>query len=68
MWLPVVIRHDTSFLRITQRPMIEHVADKLNEIEEKYGLVKMLSFVQVEHDKCAEFVVWVGGKDDSLRH
>ena len=67
MWLPVVIRHDNGFLRITERPMIEHIADRLNEIEKEYGSVERLSFVQVERDKYAEFVVWADTDHDTPR-
>ena len=67
MWIPIVVRHDTGFLRITQRPMIEHIADKLNELETKHGAIKILSFVQVEIDKYAEFLVWVDTNNDLPR-
>lgn len=59
MWLPVSVRHDESFLRVTERPLIEHLADKLNEIEQENGDIIAVTVVQHVEDKCAELLVKV---------
>lgn len=63
MWLPVSVRHDTSFLRYTERPLAEHLADSLNELEKEHGRIENISVVTVEPDKSAELLVRV--RDDS---
>lgn len=59
MWLPVILKHDVSFLRMTERPLVEHLADKLNEIEQTNGEITSVTVVQQVEDKSAELLIKV---------
>jgi hypothetical protein len=63
MWYALSVRHDSSFLRVTEKPMMEHIADKLNEIEKEHGIITMVNVIEMQEDKYAEMIVQVKDND-----
>lgn len=57
MWHAIQITHDKNFLRIMEEPMVEKVADKLNEIERTHGKITYVTEVYNNSDSWINLVV-----------
>lgn len=57
MWCPLTVRHDAGFLRVTERPMMDHLAVAMNEFEQEHGPITDAIVVLCEEDKYVELMV-----------
>jgi hypothetical protein len=61
-WQPVIVRRDKSMFNMFERPLVYHLAEKINEIEDKQGQSVIRSIVVDSSSQQIEVIVKLGGE------